>query len=115
MLVSSSQMVPASVRRHPETCWRSLTIWTSRSAASLSNRNIPSRMNRLRSSQLLRMNEHVQEYVCRIYEANGVPSEQATDDASPRTRAEPNCTDREVVVKLRGSTGSRHLAGSLAD
>ena len=34
------------------------------------------------------MNEHAQEYVRRIYEANGVPSEQATDDAdaSPRTR-----------------------------
>jgi hypothetical protein len=38
------------------------------------------------------MNEPVQEYVRRIYDANGVPSEQATDDdddyaASPRTRA----------------------------
>jgi hypothetical protein len=35
------------------------------------------------------MNEHVQEYVRRIHEASGVPSEQAIDaaDASPRSRA----------------------------
>jgi hypothetical protein len=35
------------------------------------------------------MNEHVQEYVRRIREASGVPSEQAIDaaDASPRSRA----------------------------
>jgi AcrR family transcriptional regulator len=35
------------------------------------------------------MNEHVQEYVRRIHEASGVPSEQAIDaaDASPRRRA----------------------------
>ena len=35
------------------------------------------------------MIEHVQEYVRRIHEASGVPSEQATDaaGASPRSRA----------------------------
>lgn len=35
------------------------------------------------------MNEHVQEYVRRIHEASGGPSEQAIDaaDASPRGRA----------------------------
>ena len=32
-----------------------------------------------------------------------------------RPRAEPYCADREVVVKLRGATGSCHLVGSLAD
>src|SRR6202042_2430504 len=32
-----------------------------------------------------------------------------------RPRAEPYCTDREVVVKLRSATGRYHLAGSLAD
>ena len=35
------------------------------------------------------MNEHVQEYVRRIHEASGMPSEQALDaaGASPRSRA----------------------------
>ena len=35
------------------------------------------------------MNEHVQEYVRRIHETSGVPSEPAIDavDASPRSRA----------------------------
>jgi hypothetical protein len=34
------------------------------------------------------MNEHVQEYLCRIHQAGGVPAEQAIDttDASPRSR-----------------------------
>ena len=37
---------------------------------------------------LLRMNEHVQEYLRRIHHAGGVPTEQAIDttDASPRSR-----------------------------
>jgi hypothetical protein len=37
---------------------------------------------------LLRMNEHVQEYLRRIHEASGVPTEQAIDaaDGSPRGR-----------------------------
>jgi len=62
-------------------------------------------MNRLRSSQLLRINEHVQEYVRRIYQANGVPSEQATDDAdadaSPRTRALAPIAQRAAIAAAR--------------
>ena len=37
---------------------------------------------------LLRMNEHVEEYLRRIHHAGGMPTEQAIDttDASPRSR-----------------------------
>jgi hypothetical protein len=40
---------------------------------------------------LLRMNERVEEYLRRIHQAGGVPTEQAIDtiDASPRSRALP--------------------------
>jgi hypothetical protein len=54
------------------------------------------------TESVLRMDEHVEEYVPRIHEAGGAPSEQGVDaaDASPRSR--PVALDSTPGGHLRG-------------